>query len=266
MDLINDLKKMDFTESEAKVYATLLKYGKSTGYEISKYSGVPRSKIYNLIEILVNKGILESFNDGKTTFYKAISPEELVKLTKKNIDDTLNSFKYLATNMPKHEENEGIWEIEDYNRVLLKAEELITNAKKSLCIQIWADELNEKIEKIINEKIDTLDKSVVILYDKNQKYETSISKFYPHGFEMESLEDMKHRWITIIADDEELLYSGILFNKEVSGIYTKNKILSFFAKQYVEHDAYCLKLIDKFHDEIIEEYGDKMIGIRDIYN
>lgn len=266
MDLINYLKNMGFTEAEAKVYTTFLKYGKSTGYEISKFSGVPRSKIYNHIEVLVSKGILEFSNDGKTNFYKPISPEDLVKLTKKNMDDNLKNFKYLASNMPRHEETDGIWEIEDYNRVLLKAMEIIKNAENSLYIQIWIDELDEQMTDLINEKILELDKSVIILYDEKQKYNTNLKKFYPHGFEMENLEDMKHRWITIVSDEENLLYSGVLFNDEVSGIYTKNKILSFFAKKYVEHDAYCLKLIDKFRDELVEEYGEDLKEIRDIYN
>lgn len=264
MELINNLKNMQFTEAEAKVYTTLLKYGRSTGYEISKYSGVPRSKIYNHIETLVQRGILETLNTGKTTYYRAISPEDLVNLTRKNLDDNLSSFAYLASNLPKPEEDKGIWEIEDYNRVLLKAGELIENSSQSLYIQIWTQELKAPLVDLINEKIDKLDRVVVILYDEKQNYKTDLKSFYPHGFEMERLEDMAHRWISIVADEENFLYSGILFNNEVSGIYTRNKILSFFAKEYVQHDAYCLKLIDKFRDELIDEYGQGMYGIRDI--
>lgn len=264
MSLIEDLKQMKFTEAEAKVYITLLKYGKSTGYEISKYSGIPRSKIYNHIEVLVGRGVLESLNFEKNTFYRAISPEELVKLTKKSLDDTLKSFEYLASNIPVPIETEGIWEIEDYNRLLLKSIDIIKNAKKSLYIQVWSNELIDELVEIINDKTDSLEKTVVIVYDEKQKYNTKLKKFYPHGFEMERLEDMTHRWITIVADEEDFLYSGILFSNDISGIYTKNKILSFFAKEYVMHDAYCLKLIDKFRDELIAEYGQGMYGIRDI--
>lgn len=266
MSLIDDLKDMKFTEAEANVYITLLKYGESTGYEISKYSGIARSKIYNHIEVLVGRGILETCNNDKTTLYKAITPEELIKLTKKSVDDTLKSFEYLTANLPKVEENDGIWEIEDYNRMLLKSMDIIKSSKKSLYIQIWMEDLTEELVEIINEKIDSMEEIVVILYDKDQKYNTKLKKYFPHGFEMERMEDIKHRWITVVADDEKFLYSGILFNKEASGIYTKNKILSFFAKEYVQHDAYCLKLIDKFRDEIIKEYGVEMSGIRDIYS
>lgn len=266
MSLINKLKEMNFSEVEAKIYITLLKYGKSTGYEISKYSGIPRSKIYNHIETLMSRGVLELYSTEKVNLYKAISPEELVKLSRKSLDNTLNSFEELVKNIPLIDDAEGIWELQDYNSLFMKIEEVILNAKASLYIQIWTDDLNDELTSLINKKIDEISKSVVILYDKDQKYKSGLKKFFAHGFEMERLEDMSHRWITVIADDEIFLYGGIISDSEVSAMYTKNKFLSFFAKEYVQHDAYCLKLIDKFHDEIVEEYGEDMKGIRDIYS
>ncbi len=266
MQLINSLKEMQFSEPEAKIYITLLKYGASTGYEISKYSGVPRSKIYNHLEKLVREGALETSTTEKTTLYKAISPEDLIDLTKASMDKTLKSFEYLASNLPEIENNSGIWEIEGYDRLILKAREIIENTEESLYIQIWTNELTNDLTDVINEKLNSLEKSVVILYDEKQEYKTNLKKFFSHGFEMERLEDMKHRWITIISDESILLYSGILFNNEVSGIYTENKILSFFAKEYVQHDAYCLKLIDKFRGELTKEYGKGLKEIRNIYD
>lgn len=265
MDLINQLKELNFSEPEAKVYTTLLKYGRSTGYEISKYSGIARSKVYNHLESLVKSGVLESFEGDKATYYKAISPEELVLLKRRSLNDKLDQFSYLAETLPRFDADEGIWEIEDYHRVMVKALDLIEGAEKSLYIQIWADELDPELEEAINKKIDSIDKTLVILYDEKQKYKTDIKKFYRHGFEMERLEDMSQRWITVVADEENFLYSGLLFNREARGIYAQNKILAFFAKEYVQHDAYSLKLIDDFRDEIVARYGENMKGIRDIF-
>lgn len=266
MDLINDLRKMNFTESEAKVYTTLLRYGSSTGYEISKYSGVARSKIYNHIENLLARGVLEASNDGKTSYYKAISPEELVQLTRKSVNDTLKSFEYLASNIPSQDQEEAIWQVQDYDRMILKLVDIIESAQESIHIQIWKEDLAPELIAALNRKTQELEKSLVILYDRDQDYDCQLEKFYPHGFEMERLEDMSHRWVTLVADGDNFLYAGILFNNEVAGIYTRSKILGFFAREYVQHDAYCLKLIDKFRPQLVEEYGPTMDGIRDIYS
>ena len=42
--IIQIMKKYDFSEMETRVYTTLLEKGNLTGYEVSKISGVPRSK------------------------------------------------------------------------------------------------------------------------------------------------------------------------------------------------------------------------------
>ena len=55
-DKIFLLNKIGLTDAEAKVYLTLLKNGSASGYEASKFSAVPRSKIYNVLESLVMKG------------------------------------------------------------------------------------------------------------------------------------------------------------------------------------------------------------------
>ena len=265
MDLINQLKDLNFSEAEAKVYTTCLSHGQATGYEISKYSGIARSKIYNHLETLVKRGVLESFSGDKATYYRAISPEDLVLLTRKKVDASLEKFSYLAKNMPVYGPDDGIWEIEDYQRVGLKALEIVKGAKESLYIQVWQEDLDQELEDAINEKIDSLDQVLVILYDQTKQYKTGLKKFYRHGFEMERLEDMSQRWVTVVADDRSFLYSGLLFNGQAQGIYAENKILAFFAKEYVQHDAYSLKLIEDFREEIVARYGENMKGIRDIF-
>jgi hypothetical protein len=48
-DLLNDLNAIGFTEYEAKVYLALLKEHPSTGYQISKMAGIPRSMVYEAL-------------------------------------------------------------------------------------------------------------------------------------------------------------------------------------------------------------------------
>ncbi|HFM9352046.1 TPA: helix-turn-helix domain-containing protein, partial [Enterococcus faecium] len=56
--IIQIMKKYDFSEMETRVYTTLLEKGNLTGYEVSKISGVPRSKVYNILEKLLKKNLI----------------------------------------------------------------------------------------------------------------------------------------------------------------------------------------------------------------
>jgi len=51
------LKKLGFTEYEAKVYLALLSKHPATAYTISKASGVPHSRVYDIARRLIKKGL-----------------------------------------------------------------------------------------------------------------------------------------------------------------------------------------------------------------
>ena len=54
---IDNLKKLGLSEPESKVYLNLLKKKNFTATEISRISGTPRSKIYEILNKLINKGL-----------------------------------------------------------------------------------------------------------------------------------------------------------------------------------------------------------------
>jgi sugar-specific transcriptional regulator TrmB len=53
--LLPPLFKLGLTNFEARAYLSLLKQGNVTGYELSKDSGIPSSKIYSVLNHLVRK-------------------------------------------------------------------------------------------------------------------------------------------------------------------------------------------------------------------
>ncbi|NYA65375.1 helix-turn-helix domain-containing protein, partial [Lactobacillus salivarius] len=55
LDISTIMRKYGFNESEIKVYLTLINHEQMTGYEVSKLSGVARSKVYNVLENLIQK-------------------------------------------------------------------------------------------------------------------------------------------------------------------------------------------------------------------
>ncbi|MCD6102045.1 MAG: TrmB family transcriptional regulator [Candidatus Cloacimonetes bacterium] len=71
---IKKLKKIGLLESEAKVYFYLLKKKNFTAAEIAKLSHVSRSKIYEVLAKLVQKGLCTE-TLGKVKKYSPVSPE-----------------------------------------------------------------------------------------------------------------------------------------------------------------------------------------------
>lgn len=262
---INLLKKFDFTESEAKAYITLLQNGACTGYEISKLSGVPRSKIYNILETLFSKGYITNAHDGKVLQYKAEPIEHIIRLIKNSTEDKLNMLSDQMSNFEVEKDYEQLWNISGYNNIINKCLEMIDMAQREILIQIWSDDLTSRLEDTIINKQDSLGRVLVILYDSLNHYETSIKKFYKHRFEKSKLKDTGNRWITLTIDSEKMLHASIKNGNNAKGIYTKNEGMVFFANEYIKHDAYCLRLIDALGDRVKDIFGENMEGIRDVF-
>lgn len=262
---INLLKTFDFTESEAKAYITLMQNGACSGYEVSKLSGVPRSKIYNILENLYNKGYITSTHDGKLLLYKAEPIEQVIRLIKNLTEDKLKLLSEQTLNFKVEKDNERIWNLDGYEIIINKCLDLIESADKEILIEIWADDLTTRLEDIIIEKQNSLGRVLIILYDSKNLYDTKIKKYYKHGFEKSKLNDAKHRWITLTIDSIEMLHATIINQNVAECIFTKNSGLVFFAHEYIIHDAYCLKLINMLGDRVKEVFGDDMEGIRDVF-
>ncbi len=77
-DLERHLEDAGLTKSEAKVYLALLELGASTTGPLVTLSKTADSKIYVVLEKLVNKGMASSFKQGGVRFFKAAPPNQIL--------------------------------------------------------------------------------------------------------------------------------------------------------------------------------------------
>lgn len=263
-NLLNLLKKFGFTEYETKVYVALLKNGSGTGYEVSKNSSVPRSKVYNILEMLMSKGCVVISKDDKPVKYAAIPVDEFVKNIKYSMDNVIDDIKFELNSFNNNIDLNQIWYIKGYENIFNKCRHMILNAKSEAYIQVWREDLPEIEEEIsiIQEKLHNV---VVILYSMNHDYTTKIKHFYKHGFEKSKFEESGGRWITLVTDSNEMLFGNIKNEKNAEIIWTENSPIVFLAKENVMHDAYCLKLIDTLGDDLKSKFGEDLLGVRKIF-
>lgn len=59
MDIL-DLKKIGLTDGEIRLYDALLEIGETTRTKLAKKSGISPSKIYDIANRLIEKGIVSS--------------------------------------------------------------------------------------------------------------------------------------------------------------------------------------------------------------
>jgi sugar-specific transcriptional regulator TrmB len=74
---IRDLTKIGLTEGEIKIYDALLELGETTRTELAKKSGISPSKIYDVVNRLMEKGIVSSVKKQGVLHFAAANPDRL---------------------------------------------------------------------------------------------------------------------------------------------------------------------------------------------
>ncbi len=77
-DLYERLRKLGLTQYEARVYVSLIMRGTATASELSDISGVPYTRIYDVIAGLERKGMVVRI-PGRPVKYKAVEPRVALK-------------------------------------------------------------------------------------------------------------------------------------------------------------------------------------------
>lgn len=95
-ELINKLVNIGFTEGEAKTYIALLSVGTSTVGPIIDKSGVSASKVYQILDRLMDKGLVSMMVKKRAKHFTASAPSRILDYLeeeKKRIDTNKGKIK-----------------------------------------------------------------------------------------------------------------------------------------------------------------------------
>ena len=96
--LEQELISIGLNEKEAKVYLSSLELGQSTVQSIALKAAINRATTYFIIDGLMQRGLITSFNKGKKQYFFAADPERLLEILereKENIESKKENFKKL---------------------------------------------------------------------------------------------------------------------------------------------------------------------------
>lgn len=135
---IEVLKGIGLTMYEAEAYVTLTSLISSNATEIAEKSGIPRSKIYDVLKSLMKKNFID-VEDGRPLTYNLKSPVEVLSREKERlnnkIDDTITRLTYNYEN-GMNQVQAPIWRIYGVNKIISQELEIIKRAKSTINMRI----------------------------------------------------------------------------------------------------------------------------------
>lgn len=79
MERINEiLKEIGFEEREIKVYLAIIKEGDSTALKIARTVKIDRTTIYDILEKLIERGIVSKYTKNNSQHFSALTPKNLI--------------------------------------------------------------------------------------------------------------------------------------------------------------------------------------------
>ena len=96
---VENLGRLGMKEYEAKIYVALVGLGEANVRRIHEASGVPRPRVYDVLNSLAAKGFI-SVRQGSPLMYSAVQPDSVVSFLKKDLDaaarDSIKTLKALS--------------------------------------------------------------------------------------------------------------------------------------------------------------------------
>ncbi len=99
--LVAELRRLEFSEKEAKVYIAAMKLGTSTMQKIAKLSGVNRATTYVAVEALMHRGLMSSVTKGKKRYFTVEDPDKIQSVLEKERLELAEKEKTVESVMPK---------------------------------------------------------------------------------------------------------------------------------------------------------------------
>lgn len=236
MAITNDLTQFGLSEKEAKIYLACLELGDSIASEIALKSNLPRTLAYDILERLIDLGLISYSIRDKRKFFRASDPEELLRILREKeeaVNKALPELKRLqkmkGVKRPKvdvYEGKEGMKAVMD-DILRSEVEEFLAYGSSRSSFEVIPAFMEEWHKERIKRKV-----VMKILYNNTKEAREKVKR------RTESLKYVKYKFMpiilesstaTIIYDSKVILQS---WTKEPFAVMIENEEMAENQKHY----------------------------------
>jgi sugar-specific transcriptional regulator TrmB len=256
---LEDMRRLGFTEYEARVYLQLLRQFPATAYEVSKSAGVPRPNTYHALEALVQRGAVLPVSENPTR-YVAAKPSALFESISRQTRSLCETLAEHLTALPQASSDQYVWMLRGEQAVNDRIEALIAGARTTVWIKA-ADDVLRPHTAALREAAERGVEALIVLFgqDADEFRFTPKWRVYIHeasGLRMGTADNL----FTLAVDHAEMLTAAN--HGEVTAAYTRNSPIVRMAQSLIRHDYYMAEIFDRFGDQITAAFGPYLRDLR----
>lgn len=258
-DLLQDLKRLGFTEYEARVYVQLLRQSPATAYEIAKAASVPRPNTYHALEALAKRGAVLPVSENPIRYVAADPREFLNSISRQTKALCTDLAGKLATVAPIPDD-QYVWTLRGDQVVHDKIEAMIADSRDSIWIKA-ADDVVRRHKRALKAAAERGVSILMVLFgfDAEEFRFTERCRIYIHeanGVRMGTADNL----FTLAIDQVEMLTAAT--DGDVIAAHSRNRPIVTMAESLVRHDYYMAEIFSRFGKEIDIAFGPHLRDLR----
>jgi Cd2+/Zn2+-exporting ATPase len=242
--LIDHLAAIGFTEYEARVYLALLGEHPTTGYQISKASGIPRSMVYEALGRLASRGAILRTGDERVTHYRPLPPDVLLDRYEQEQQEHICSLRQHLRTLFVSQQEQRLWSIEGSESILVYAAQMMQEAQEEV-LMVLADRHIEALEEDIFEAHDRGVKIGTLLTGEARISVGEVARHPPLESELQELTDM----LVVVKDRDEGLIASDL--EDMNATITNNRHLVLITHQFIWMELFAQRINRKIGPELL---------------
>jgi Cd2+/Zn2+-exporting ATPase len=245
MEILKSLQSIGFTEYEAKIYLALLKENPSTGYQVSKNSGVPRSMVYDGLSRLHARGAVLETIEARATYYRPLPPNLLLDQHLENLNRVVSELKPHLLSEYEHEEDTSVWALAGLQPIYGYASQMLERASKEIFLVIndnALDFLYKPLESLSQKGI-----AINILLTGDQTLPFGNLVIHPPlESQMQGLTDI----LLLLENNTEVLVASL--SGEVKATITRNPNIILIAHQFIWMEFFTQRIYAQLGEDLLE--------------
>lgn len=253
---VKELRFLGFSDHEAKVYLSLLANNPATGYEISRFSGLPRANVYATLESLENRGTVQLVL-GKPKRYVSVPPEVLTARIRSRVEANAGRLLKLLKSYQKPAHVDYVWHIEGADELRARIAGLIRSATRHVGIRAQ-DAVIKTFEADLRYAAGNRANIVMVVFG-------TVSLGFGHVFAHDALGmtpigDVENT-VAVTVDYEHALVGSLV---EGRGAETRNRAFVSVVNTVIRHDVYLSEIFRRLGPVVDQTFGPALLSLRRI--
>ncbi len=253
--VVRALEALGFNLNEGRAYAALLQLGASTGYEVSRQAGIPRSAVYSTLRKLVTEGAARQ-DPGPPERFTATPPDALLDALRRRFETSESSLRDAVARLDVTPAAPDVFAVQGYDRILEEAARIVRGAERVLVVSGWPREL----ARLEGELEAAVARGAYVAIFSHAELPASLAGVrFTYGLREADLEVFWQHKLVVVADDRKALLASTNEEPEDRAIVSETKAIAEIAVSQVSLD---MTLLAMRHGTDVGPVMAKLLGDR----